>query len=320
MTFEEILADVIQVLQRERRISYRALQRRFDLDDACLGDLKVELVEAKRVARDENGRVLVWAEPPAIGQEAACGPLAVVQTPPGASTHSPPDVPEAERRQLTVLFCDLADSTRLARQLDPEDLREVIRAYQAACVTVIQRFAGHVAQYLGDGLLVYFGYPEAHEDDAQRAVHTGLGILEAMATLPSRLVPDRSLRLVVRIGIHTGLVVVGEIGSGGREEHLALGDTPNLAARLQGLAAPNTVVISEATAHLVHGYFICQALGSHTVKGLETPVHVSQVLGGGPLPDRERRQPSRSQESAAFPRRSGTPPAFTPARSSRKGI
>ena len=170
----------------------------------------------------------------------------------------PPDVPEAERRQLTVLFCDLADSTRLARQLDPEDLREVIRAYQATCVTVIQRFAGHVAQYLGDGLLVYFGYPQAHEDDAQRAVRTGLGILEAMGTLPPHLLRDTSVRLAVRIGIHTGLVVVGEIGSGGRHEHLALGDTPNLAARLQGLAAPNTVVISAATARLVHGYFTCQ--------------------------------------------------------------
>jgi class 3 adenylate cyclase len=178
-----------------------------------------------------------------------------------------------------VLFCDLADSTRLARQLDPEDLREVIRTYQATCVAVVQRFAGHVAQYLGDGLLVYFGYPQAHEDDAQRAVRTGLGMLEAMGTLPTRLMQDTSVRLAVRIGIHTGLVVVGEMGSGGRHEHLALGDTPNLAARLQGLAAPNMVVISAATARLVQGYFTCQELGPHALKGLERPVHVSQVLG-----------------------------------------
>ena len=285
MTFEEVLAHVIEVLQREGRISYRALQRRFDLDDVYLDDLKVELIEAKQLAHDENGRILVWAEQTATtaasptAQEAPPGSLPAVQTPQEASTHVAPDVPEAERRQLTVLFCDLADSTRLARQLDPEDLREVIRAYQATCVTVIQRFAGHVAQYLGDGVLVYFGYPQAHEDDAQRAVRTGLGILEAMGALPPHLLRDTSVRLAVRIGIHTGLVVVGEIGSGGRHEHLALGDTPNLAARLQGLAAPNTVVISAATAHLVHGYFTCQALGTHTLKGLETPVHVSQVLG-----------------------------------------
>jgi class 3 adenylate cyclase len=285
MTFEEILAHVIAVLQREGRISYRALQRRFDLDDAYLEDVKVELIEAKQLARDENGRILVWAEqtattaPPTIAQEGAPDSLPGVQTPQEASAPVAPSVPAAERRQLTVLFCDLADSTRLARQLDPEDLREVIRAYQATCVAVIQRFGGHVAQYLGDGLLVYFGYPQAHEDDAQRAVRTGLGMLEAMGTMPTRLLRDTSIRLAVRIGIHTGLVVVGEMGSGGRHEHLALGDTPNLAARLQGLAAPNTVVISAATARLVQGYFTCEDHGTQVLKGIETPVHVYQVMG-----------------------------------------
>jgi class 3 adenylate cyclase len=184
MTFEEVLAHVIEVLQREGRISYRALQRRFDLDDAYLEDLKVELIEAKQLARDENGRILVWmgsplsAAAPIIVQEGLPGSLPAVQMPQEEAPVAP-SIPEAERRQLTVLFCDLADSTRLARQLDPEDLRVVIRTYQATCVAVIQRFAGHVAQYLGDGLLVYFGYPQAHEDDAQRAVRTGLGILEA---------------------------------------------------------------------------------------------------------------------------------------------
>jgi class 3 adenylate cyclase/tetratricopeptide (TPR) repeat protein len=285
MTFEEILAQVIAVLQREGRISYRALQRRFDLDDTYLEDVKVELIEAKQLASDENGRILVWtgnAIPTSaltITQEEPPGSLPAGQTPQEASAHGAPRVPEAERRQLTVLFCDLADSTRLARQLDPEDLREVIRAYQATCVAVIQRFGGHVAQYLGDGLLVYFGYPQAHEDDAQRAVRTGLGILDAMETLHIRLVRDQGIRLAVRVGIHTGLVVVGEMGSGSRHEHLALGDTPNLAARLQGLAEPNTVVISAATSRLVHGYFTCHDLGTHALKGLETPVHVSQVLG-----------------------------------------
>jgi hypothetical protein len=128
MTFEEILAQVIEVLQREGRISYRALQRRFDLDDAYLEDVKVELIEAKQLASDENGRILVWAEkaattaPPTIAQEGPPGSLPVVQTPQEASAHVAPRVPEAERRQLTVLFCDLVDSTVLARQLDPERL------------------------------------------------------------------------------------------------------------------------------------------------------------------------------------------------------
>jgi class 3 adenylate cyclase len=285
MTFAEILAHVIAVLQREGRISYRALQRRFDLDDAYLDDVKVELIEAKQLARDENGRILVWAEqaattaPPTTAQEGPPGSVPGVQTPQEASAPVAPSVPEAERRQLTVLFCDLADSTRLARQLDPEDLRDVIRAYQATCVDIIQRFAGHVAQYLGDGLLVYFAYPQAHEDDAQRAVRTGLGILEALGTLNTRLVQDKGVRLAVRIGIHTGLVVVGEMGSGDRHEHLALGDTPNLAARLQGLADPDTIAISEATSRLVQGYFMCQDFGTHLLKGIDTPVRVSQVVG-----------------------------------------
>jgi class 3 adenylate cyclase len=138
----------------------------------------------------------------------------------------------AERRQLTVLFCDLVDSTTLAGSLDPEDLRDVVRAYHQTCATVIQRFEGHIAQYLGDGLLVYFGYPQAHEDDAQRAVQTGLGIVEAMRTLNTGLEQAHGLRLAVRVGIHTGLVVVGEMGGAGRQEQLALGETPNIAARL----------------------------------------------------------------------------------------
>ncbi|HEY5868219.1 MAG TPA: adenylate/guanylate cyclase domain-containing protein, partial [Candidatus Tectomicrobia bacterium] len=182
------------------------------------------------------------------------------------------------RRQLTVLFCDLVDSTALASQLDPEDLREVVRAYQAACAEVIQRFEGHIAQYLGDGLLVYFGYPQAHEDDAQRAVRTGLGMVEAMDTLNHRLGQRPGVRLAVRVGIHTGVVVVGEMGSGGRQEQLALGDTPNITARLQGLAAPDTVVISAVTQRLIHGYFTCHDLESQTLKGVATPLQVYQVV------------------------------------------
>jgi class 3 adenylate cyclase len=190
-----------------------------------------------------------------------------------------PHVPEAERRQLTVLFCDLVDSIALASQLDPEDWREVVRAYQAACAQAIQRFEGHIAQYLGDGLLVYFGYPQAHEDDAPRAVRAGLEILTAIEILNTRLKRDQGLHLAVRLGIHTGLVVVGEVGGGGRHEQLALGDTPNVAARLQGLAAPDTVVISGATHRLVQGYFTAAALGPQILKGVATPVPVYRILG-----------------------------------------
>ena len=164
----------------------------------------------------------------------------------------------------------------LASQLDPEDLREVVRAYQDTCAKVIARFEGHIAQYLGDGLLVYFGYPLAHEDDAQRAVRAGLGMLEALEQLPTRLKPEWGVQLAVRLGIHTGLVVVGDVGGSARQEQLALGETPNLAARLQGIAAPNTLVISATTFHLLGGLLCLPALGH------PTPERSGPATGGLP--------------------------------------
>ena len=142
------------------------------------------------------------------------------------------------------MFCDLVGSTHLSRRLDPEELREVVRSYQHAVGTVVERFEGHIAQYLGDGLLVYFGYPFAHEDDALRAVYVGLGIPNAIEKLNARLRQQYSVSLSVRIGIHTGPVVVGEMGSGQRHENLAMGETPNVAASLQGLADPDCIVVS----------------------------------------------------------------------------
>src|SRR4029453_14575330 len=248
MTFDEILEQVIVPPQHQKRVAYGALKRRFDLDDAYLEDLKDELIYARQIAVDEGNRVLVWTPTSSLLPET----VPVSATPPGAHKDPPQgEPPSAERRQLTVMFCDLADSTALASRLDPEDLREVVRAYQQTCAAVIQRFDGHIAQYLGDGLLVYFGYPHAHEDDALRAVHAGLEIVAAMRMLNTRLQQERGIRLALRLGIHTGLVVVGEMGGGARHEQLALGETPNLAARLKGLAAQNTVVISGATLRLV---------------------------------------------------------------------
>jgi predicted ATPase/class 3 adenylate cyclase len=285
MEFAEVLAQVIELLAREKRLAYRALKLRFHLDDEYLEGLKEEIIDAKRLAVDEEGRVLVWtgdagalSPPIPPTSQIVHHPHALPASPETALVETVPHRPEAERRQLTVLFCDLVDSTALSSQLDPEDLREVVRAYQATCAEVIQRFDGHIAQYLGDGLLVYFGYPQAHEDDAQRAVRTGLGIVEAMAPLNRRLRQRQSVRLAVRVGIHTGLVVVGEIGGGGRQEQLALGDTPNIAARLQGLAAPDTVVISAATQRLTQGYFTCHTLGGQTLKGVAAPFQVYQVV------------------------------------------
>jgi class 3 adenylate cyclase len=164
---------------------------------------------------------------------------------------------EGARRQLTVMFCDLVGATELSSKLDPEELRELVRAYEASCEEEVTHFEGHIAQYLGDGLPVYFGHPKAHEDDAARAVRTGLGILDAMQVLNERL----RLSLSVRIGIHTGLVVLGKVGAGERQETLALGDVPNVAARLQNIAVPDSVLISAATQKLVEGLFESQSLG-----------------------------------------------------------
>jgi class 3 adenylate cyclase len=187
---------------------------------------------------------------------------------------------EAERRQLTVMFCDLADSTKLSQQLDPEDLREVIRAYQHTSAEVIQRFDGYIAQHLGDGLLIYFGWPRAHEDDAQRALHAGLGIVKAITTtLNPRLKQEKGVQLTVRLGVHTGPVVVGQMGSDGRQENLATGETVNIAARLEGLAQPNTVVVSSVTERLVRGAFALDDLGPHELKGVTEPMAVFQVIG-----------------------------------------
>jgi class 3 adenylate cyclase len=278
MDYDELVAKVIELLQREKRVPYRALKRRFALDDEYIEDLKDELIYAKKLALDEENRVLVW-----VGEaEATASPphqtpaQPVIQETQPTTEHRPP---EAERRQLTVMFCDLVDSTKLSSQLDPEDYREVVRAYQAACTEVIQRYDGHIAQYLGDGLLVYFGYPQSHEDEAQRAVYTGLGILNALKQLNARLEQEKGIRLALRIGIHTGLVVVGDIGAGSRQEQLALGETPNVAARIQGLAEPNTAVISASTNQLIQGYFECKELGEYILRGTTDPIVVYRILG-----------------------------------------
>src|SRR6476646_5058741 len=167
----------------------------------------------------------------------------------------------AERRQVTVMFSDLVGSTALSARMDPEDLREVISAYQRCVAETVQRFGGFVAKYIGDGVLVYFGYPQAHEDDTERAVRAGLELIQAVG----RLKADTLLQ--TRIGIATGLVVVGDlIGTGSAQERGIVGETPNLAARLQGIAEPNTVVVAESTRRLLGNLFELKDLGPRDLK------------------------------------------------------
>src|SRR5713101_4733247 len=213
MTFDEVLEQVRELVQSKGRAAYRALKRRVDLDDEYLEDRKAELIEAEHVARDEDGKVLVWT---GKGTEEESGNRRIgesgkKQTPPSDSRLSTLDARRdaGERRQLTVMFIDLVGSTTLSAQLDPEDYHARVVAYQAACRQVIARYDGHIAQYLGDGVLVYFGYPAAHDEDAVRAVRSGLEVVAAVGQL------EYTPPLQVRIGIHTGPVVVSEIGEGG---------------------------------------------------------------------------------------------------------
>jgi class 3 adenylate cyclase/tetratricopeptide (TPR) repeat protein len=185
---------------------------------------------------------------------------------------------EAERRHLTVMFCDMVGSTEMAEQLDPEDLREVILDYQAACIQVVERFDGFVARFMGDGLLVYFGHPRAHEDDADRAVRAGLEIAQAVSALNETGAHRSEVNYAGRVGIASGMVVVGDlIGEGASEEMAVVGATPNLAARLQGLAPSDGVVIADNTHALVRGLFDAESLGPQNVKGVSEPVLVWRV-------------------------------------------
>ena len=197
----------------------------------------------------------------------------VLRKPPGTQP-APRD--SAERRQLTVMFCDLVGSSALSNRLDPEDLRAVIGAYHACIAEVIARNEGVIARYMGDGVLAYFGYPQAHEDDAEQATRAGLALVDAVANLPT----DIGTELQVRVGIATGMVVVGDLtGEGAAKEQAVIGDTPNLAARLQTFAEPSTVLISESTHRLTEGHFEYRNLGPVALKGWAEPVPVWQVLG-----------------------------------------
>jgi class 3 adenylate cyclase/predicted ATPase len=231
-----------------------------DLTDQDLKDLGLPLGHRKRLLK----AIAVLAEPSPARPES-------------------PSRPEAGRRQLTVLFCDLVGSTELAARLDPEDMGAVMRAYHGCCAEVVRRWDGHVAKYLGDGVLAYFGWPQAHEDDAERAVRAGL----EMAAAVGRLKPGVDTPLTARVGIATGVVMVGDlIGEGASQEEAVVGETPNLGARLQALATPGSVVISQATRRLVGGLFELTDLGPLRLKGFAEPLSAWRVEGEGRAEDR----------------------------------
>src|ERR1700731_4710935 len=237
-----------------------------EIDWAVLPKLTSEDLREIGVAAIGHRRKLLDA----IAALGATVPTAAVT----ATSSDPPAPSDAERRQLTVMFCDLVGSTALSARLDPEDLRDVIAAYHRAVADIVGNLDGFVAKYMGDGVLVYFGYPRAHEDDAERAVRAGLGVIDAIGRLDVK-----SAKLQARVGIATGLVVVGDlIGEGSALEQSVVGETPNLAARLQALAEPNAVVIAPSTRRLLGDLFEYRDLGSVEARGFAEPVQAWQVL------------------------------------------
>ena len=250
---EEIALERYAALFAENHIDFDVLP---DLTEADLAQLGITLGDRKRLMRAIAKLADARARP---------------SLPPAASA---PAGREAERRQLTVMFCDMVGSTALSARMDPEDLHEVIHRYQQTCAEVIGRFEGYIGHYVGDGILVYFGFPRAHEDDPRRAVQAGLEIIDAVQALNAETARP-GVDIAVRVGINTGLVVAGDIGIGEfRDEMAVVGETPNVAARLQELAEPGTVLVGESTHRLVEGLFVFDKLGPRTIKGIEDPIAV----------------------------------------------
>src|SRR5712691_7583328 len=272
MTFEEILDQAIAMLQRRGRLTYRALQRQFDLDDDYLEDLKAELIQGQRLARDEEGAVLVW-----MGDTASAVTPEPVQAP-APLAYTPPYLTEkiltsrnalaGERKQVTVLFADLKDSTELIRGLDPEAAQQLLDPALHCMMDAVHRFEGTVNQVLGDGIMALFGAPIAHEDHALRACYAALAMQAAMRAQTEDVRRTRGLELRMRVGLNSGEVVVRAIGNDLHMDYSAVGETTHLAARMEQLATPGSIRLSAATLRLVEGLVQVTALGPVPVKGL----------------------------------------------------
>src|SRR6266516_1114818 len=310
MTFEEILDQAMAMLQRRGRLTYGALKRQFQLDDAYLDDVKAELIEGQRVAVDEAGRVLVWAGPPATPPTVSAASPAPARTPdpPGPagggqaspSAYTPRHLaerilaehaaleargaPDGERKTITALFADIKGSMDLLEDLDPEEARQIIDPTLTLMMEAVHRYEGYVAQSLGDGIFALFGAPIAHEDHAQRALYAALRMQEEMRRYADRMRLEHGMPLQIRVGLNTGAVVVRSIRTDDlHTDYVPIGHATSLAARLQSLANPGSIVVSETTFRLTDGYCAFNALGAAQIKGVSEPVPLYEVAGVGPL-------------------------------------
>ena len=293
MTFDEVLAQVLELLQREGRVSYRALKRRFALDDEYLEDLKAEIVDAKHLATDEDGKVLVWTSegsPAPNVQRRESKPI--LYTPRHLADRILAEqaameargAMDGERKTITALFADIKNSMLLIEDLDPEEARAIVDPALRLMMEAVHRYEGYVAQSTGDGIFAFFGAPIAHEDHPQRALYAALKMQEDMRQYADKLRLEKGIPLQIRVGLNTGEVVLRSIRKDDlHTEYTPIGHSTSLAARMETLATPGSIVVSENTHKLTEGYFEFKALGAAQVKGVSELVHIYEVLGVGPL-------------------------------------
>src|SRR6058998_278512 len=270
VTFEEMLAQIVEVLRRERRVSYRALRRRFDLDEEYLADLKVEIIQAKQLATDEDDTILVWtgeATPTSVNTPER-PPLAYTPAHLSEKILTSRTALEGERKQVTVLFADIKGSTELIAGLDPEEARTLLDPALRLMMHAVHRYEGTVNQVLGDGIMALFGAPLAHEDHAVRACYTALAMQEAMRRYTEEVRHTHGVEVQLRVGLNSGAVVVRAIGNDLHMDYSAIGQTTHMAARMEQLATPGSIRVTAATLRLVEGLVRVNPLGAFPVKGL----------------------------------------------------
>ena len=292
MTFDEILDQAIALLQRRGRVTYRTLKRQFQLDDAALDDLTIELIKGQRLAVDEDGDVLVWigaaAPPPAsvAPPPLARAPLAYTPAYLAEQILASKSALEGERKQVTVLFADLKGSTELIAGLDPEEARQLLDPALHRMMAAVHRYEGTVNQVLGDGIMALFGAPLAHEDHAMRACYAALAMQDAMRRYAEGVRRAHGLEVQMRVGLNSGEVVVRAIGNDLHMDYSAVGQTTHLAARMEQLAPPGGIRLTAETLRLVEGFVQVTALGPFPVKGLAEPVEVFELVGASALRQR----------------------------------
>jgi class 3 adenylate cyclase/predicted ATPase len=293
MDYDELVSKVIDLLQRDKRVPYRILRRRFDLDDDDIEDLKIDLTEAKRFAIDENDRILVWIGEPGEGPESTATSAPVQDRKPPPISYTPQYLTEkiltsrsaleGERKQVTVMFADIKDSTELIKDLDPEDAQQLLDPAIHIMMDAVHRFEGTVNQVLGDGIMALFGAPIAHEDHAARACYAALAMQSAMQPYANEMFRSHGITMRIRVGLNAGEVVVRTIGNDLHMDYSAVGQTTHLASRMEQLAAPGSIALTGATLRLVEGLVRVSERGPVPVKGMTEPVEVYELTGASTI-------------------------------------